>query len=863
MGFFGILEQAKITNDKMIEGFSLDLLHRCECQVCPLNRAKLTTPKMKPHGSKHPLVYILGEAPGQSEDEEGIPFIGASGEVLRLRIPAGWKNDIRFNNVIRCHPEGNRDPTRIEMEACRPSIEQDIAASKPKAIFGMGGWPLQWALRESGITKWRGRRVPVEIGGHRCWFYPMFHPSFILRTRKFTPKNPEHYASDVEFAFALDLKRAFAEVRAGLPEPIVHTPEEATRNIDVILDPNEAINAIHRMYDAKVLGFDYETSGLRPFVDDARILTVALASAKEAFAFPLEHLQCTWSLSQRERVLAELNRFLYEAKVSKAVHNLPFEQEWSAYYFGPDCLRAQRWDCTQSQAYLLYGKRGSDYEMGGLSLDFLCLQHFGIHIKALNKLNKTRLDDEPLDKVLRYNGLDARYHLRLFQAQDKEIDAANLRDVYEHQLRRIPTMVITQIHGIPIDQEQTRMLETKYEDQIKKIEQDLKALPEAKKFRKMKRADYRPSSTQDVKYMYQTILRAHLAKTNGETITQVPIEKTDEETISQVIHPITDLTLDWRKTKKKLSTYVKPMLDKSDVLFADGKLHPVILVTSTDTWRTSSHEPNVQNWPKHQQDVLEIRKQIAAPRGHQIVSFDYSGIQARNVAMESLDKKLVDAFWDDYDIHADWRDKIAKVYPRWVEEGVAALRDPKIAKKYRQQAKNGFVFATFFGAHETTLTRHLGIPPEYTKELREMFMEEFHGIADWHAKLHKDFYKTGYVTGKSGHKRYAPVSQNQLINAPIQADEALIVCDAMNRLSEMEDDRYQPILEVHDDLTFCWPTKDVDKNAEVVITAMLDVPFKWARVVPIGVEMSIGQNWGEMKDTDEKFTSKTWHGGLW
>lgn len=856
MGFFGLQQNKAMPDTNSIDGYSLDLLHRCQCQICPLNHTPdLQNPQMRPYGADHPRVYMLGESPSQMDDERGKPFSGKSGQLLRWRTPRGWDDSIRYNNIIRCRPPDGRDPSLVEIECCRPSIEEDIAKSKPEAIFGFGNWPLHWALKESGIGKWRGRRVPVEIGGHKCWFYPMLHPAFILQTRKkFEPRRLDQYGSDLEFAFALDLSRAFDEVKLGLPEPVIHTPEFAAKDIEIINDPKEAINAIRRMFGVKLAGMDYETGSVRPFVEQPKILTASLSSKEHTFAFPLEHRECTWTDREKNEVFDMFSRFLYDAQVRKAVHSLPFEQEWSAFYFGADCLRATRWECTMSQAYLLHGKRGGDYEMGGLSLDFLCMQHFGLHIKSLSNVDRKNLANEPLENILPYNGMDSKYHRYLWEVQDEEIDDQGLREVYEHQLRRIPTVVLTQIQGLPIDHEQTNELKTKYERLLLRIDDELASMPAVKKFKERRGFDYKPSSPQDVKFMYRSILRAN-------------IEKTDETTITEKMgnHPITKLTLKWRKTSKKLSTYVMPMVRGSEdsAIFDDDKLHPVIMLTSTDTWRTSCGEPNVQNWPKHQEGVLEIRKQVGGVRGYKIVSFDYSGIQARNVAMESLDKKLVDAFWTDYDIHADWRDKIAKLYPKWIQEGVNCLRDSKIAKKYRQRSKNEFVFATFFGAHPPTLSHHLGIPVEVTEKLRAMFLREFYGLDQWQRGLFKSFYRDGYVTGLSGHRRYAPCSNNQLINAPIQADEALIVCDAMSRLSELEDDRYQAAMEIHDDLTFVWPTKEIDKNAEVVIEHMLNVPFEWARVVPIGVEMSIGDNWGEMVEVEEKFSSKTWRGGLW
>src|SRR5580765_140604 len=220
------------------KGVSLGLLHRHECSVCPLNRVPdLKNAKMPPNGNPKPLVYMLGEAPGEQEDRYGEAFIGPSGECLRSHIDDDWIESLRWFITIRCRPTEkskesgrtiNREPTSVEIECCRPKLIRDIEESKPVAIFGFGNVPLHWVTGEAGITKWRGKRLPVKIGTHTCWYYPMYHPSYILQMQE------EMRGRDLEFAFDMDLKRAFAEVDKGLPEPVVHTAEIAHADVETI-----------------------------------------------------------------------------------------------------------------------------------------------------------------------------------------------------------------------------------------------------------------------------------------------------------------------------------------------------------------------------------------------------------------------------------------------------------------------------------------------------------------------------------------------------------------------------------------------------------------------------------------------------
>jgi Uracil-DNA glycosylase len=173
MGFFNIPDERVDRNKPPTE-----LLHQKGCSMCTLDREEryLKHPKMLASGTEKPLIYILGEAPGKQEDELGKQFIGASGALLRENIPKTLLDSIRFNNTINCHPDKDRDPTTLEIECCRPRLVKDIEESQPEAIFGMGGVALTWADR-SNTFAWRGRRFPIQVGHHKCWYYAFHHPA--------------------------------------------------------------------------------------------------------------------------------------------------------------------------------------------------------------------------------------------------------------------------------------------------------------------------------------------------------------------------------------------------------------------------------------------------------------------------------------------------------------------------------------------------------------------------------------------------------------------------------------------------------------------------------------------------------------
>jgi uracil-DNA glycosylase family 4 len=836
--FMGFLptSPARTGESSVPKSLSIDFLHRHGCNVCPLNHQRgLMHPHMEPTGAASPIVYILGEGPGKTEDETGVQFSGKTGQILRFRIPEVWNKFIRWNNVVRTRPPKNRDPTQVEIECCRSSIREDIERSQPKAIFGFGNVPLQWALNQQGITKWNGRRIPIKIGSHKCWFFPMMHPSYVGRSRKFEPRDKNSYGSDIEFAFANDLRNAFAIVDK-LPEPVVLTVEEFTRDVEIVTKPDEAIKLIREMHKEKIVGYDYETKGLRPYNKRSKILSVGMAGHELAFSFPLYHPENDWSDRDLERVENCLTYFLLESPAKKIVHNLAFEMEWSAYFYGRKVLRAQPWEDTLSQAYVL------DERMGGNpachSLELLCIQYFGLDVKALfGNLDKSNLDKEPLDQVLHYNTLDSKAHRYLYFPQRERLRQEQLVDEYRHQLRRIPTMVLTQLKGIPVNQDAVNEFDKEFRQRQSKIEDKLKKLDVVEKFAELKKTEFRPSANQDVKFIIEKILRH-------------PVESVNEDELKQIKHPFAKLVLNYREVSKMHSTYILPFKKGSDTLYSDGCVHPHISTHSTRTNRTSSDAPNSQNMIKHGPN-RKLRKQVKPGGDLRVVTFDYSGIQARNVAMESRDKALVDAFWNNYDIHSDWMHRLIKIYPQWLRGN--SLKDKEFAKEQRQESKNKFVFPSFFGAQAENVSGGLGVPKRIGARLQEIFWSEFPDIKKWHEALEKMYYKLGYITGLSGFRRRAPISSNQRINSPIQADEAIIVCSAMARLSEYEQLRFQANMEIHDDLTFILPKHEIDKATEVIAKEMTRISFPWINV-PLVVEMSIGENWCDLEEV-AKFSS--------
>jgi uracil-DNA glycosylase family 4 len=150
-----------------------------DCQRCKL----CSTRKNIVFGSGNPraeLVFV-GEGPGENEDLQGVPFVGAAGELLTKMIEAmGFRRDeVYICNVVKCRPPGNRNPEPDEIASCEPFLRAQLAAIQPKVVVALGKFAAQTLLRDSTpITRLRGNWRTYE----GIQLMPTFHPAYLLRS---------------------------------------------------------------------------------------------------------------------------------------------------------------------------------------------------------------------------------------------------------------------------------------------------------------------------------------------------------------------------------------------------------------------------------------------------------------------------------------------------------------------------------------------------------------------------------------------------------------------------------------------------------------------------------------------------------
>ncbi len=134
-------------------------------------------------GSGNPraeLVFV-GEAPGQDEDLQGVPFVGKAGQLLTKMIEAMKfsRDDVYICNVVKCRPPNNRNPELAEIASCEPFLKAQLKTLQPKVIVALGKFAAQTLLRDATpITRLRGQWREYE----GIPLMPTFHPAYLLRS---------------------------------------------------------------------------------------------------------------------------------------------------------------------------------------------------------------------------------------------------------------------------------------------------------------------------------------------------------------------------------------------------------------------------------------------------------------------------------------------------------------------------------------------------------------------------------------------------------------------------------------------------------------------------------------------------------
>lgn len=183
-----------------------------KCRLC--EQAKNAVPG---EGNIDSEIIFIGEAPGQTEDETGRPFVGRAGKLLEalLKEIGYTREQIWIGNIIKHRPPENRDPLPDEIAACKPYLTMQLKIINPKLVITLGRFSMNYFYPEGKISLDRGRVVSVD--GYNV--YPVYHPAAALR-------NP-------------DMARGLREDFLKIPSVLAQVKQKAEQKTYIIEDDQD------------------------------------------------------------------------------------------------------------------------------------------------------------------------------------------------------------------------------------------------------------------------------------------------------------------------------------------------------------------------------------------------------------------------------------------------------------------------------------------------------------------------------------------------------------------------------------------------------------------------------------------------
>ena len=321
------------------------------------------------------------------------------------------------------------------------------------------------------------------------------------------------------------------------------------------------------------------------------------------------------------------------------------------------------------------------------------------------------------------------------------------------------------------------------------------------------------------------------------------------------------LVQEYRKWGKIKSTYIDGYLKY--VNSVTGRIHPEIFALSTDTGRMNCRKPNAQNMPRKTNDPVGVRNFIQAPEGQIVLSLDFSQIELRVGAFYCRDEVMLKTYRENGDIHAA---TTAVIFG--VSDEEAKNKHAEGYKERRTIAKN-VNFGTFYGLFPRGLQKTLKFKAGVEKSLAECetiianLKAGYRRLSAWQEETKAEAARRMYSETWLGRRRYLPqirsdnwslksFAERCALNTPIQGTAADILKIAVTRILAGLPERpwLEPILQIHDDLTFLIPEEKLLEAVTFIRACMEAQPFLDFDL-PLLAEAAAGKNFGAMEELED------------
>jgi DNA polymerase-1 len=642
-----------------------------------------------------------------------------------------------------------------------------------------------------------------------------------------------------KFLREMEFNRLLSSVISAYGEPLLEEtaketkPEKKHQNISkknyhLITNEKEIDEWINEAEEAGELAIDTETSSLDAHQTDLVGISLSTKIGKACY-IPIGHK--FKGCLKKETVIKKLKPLLEDKSVKKIGQNIKFD--FIVLY--KQGINMNSMEDTMLMSYVLdAGKNRHNMD----TLSEIHLQHKTISFKEIVGTGKKEINfsDVELDKAMEYAAEDADITYRLYKIFSKNLKLEKLTNIYEiFEKPLIKILAFMEIEGIKIDNKFLEVLSEKFEKKISKLEKEV--------FKISKKEFNIASPKQLGEIIYNDLKIAVLKKTRkGSFATNASVL----EDLAFKGHEFPKLILDWRQVSKLKNTYSDALPEHINP--NTKRVHTSFLLAATTTGRLASSDPNLQNIPIKSEDGKNIRKAFIAEKGFTLISADYNQIEMRILADLAEVKELKKAFSNNEDIHSLTASQVFNVDIKKVDQDM------------RRKAK-AINFGIIYGISQYGLAKQINVSNHEADEFLNAYFLKFPEIKIYMDNTIKFCRKSGYVNNIFGRRSHfngindknfnvRNFQERAAINAPIQGSASEIMRLAMIRLNKkfesIKNNKSKILLQIHDELIFEVPVKEVKNITEIIKDEMTSVTESDLHTfsTPLTVDVNTGDNWG-------------------
>jgi DNA polymerase I len=469
------------------------------------------------------------------------------------------------------------------------------------------------------------------------------------------------------------------------------------------------------------------------------------------------------------------------------------------------------------------------------SLEALALQYFGEVLIPISDLigkgkNSITMREVPIDKVCIYCCEDVDYTCRLKLILEKEIKERNLEQLMQTlELPLLKVLAKMERYGIFLDASHLATISHSIIEQLNLIEQKIYTLAGEQ---------FNLNSPKQLSEILQNKLAIPLPKktATGFSTNADILESLKED------YPIASAILEYRTLEKLRSTYIQCL--PAEINQTTDRIHCTLNQSIAATGRLSCQDPNLQNIPVRTEAGRKIRESFRPQHtGWSYLAADYSQIELRLLAHFSEDPGMINAFQNNEDIHTSTASAIFNT----------PLDQVTKEQRYNAKAVN---FGIIYGQQAFGLAKELKIDVKSAAAFIERYFSQYNRVKEYIEHCKEEARKTGKATTYVGRQRLIPeihskngqyrmLAERLAVNTPLQGTAADLIKLAMlkidQQITEKKLEGYM-ILQIHDELIFEVPDKELDLFIPLVKNAMQEV-FKLK--IPLIVDITVGKNWKE------------------